>query len=262
MSTRRRTATALWRLLFIAGVAVAALATWAQEARAELRLAVIDMRRALADTEDGLRMKSRLQELVDTRGTEFDNKEKSVAASKAELERLAKDGKTPEAELRKKYAALEKSALELQAAGAAMRREIAQRENDLMVPILTKLNQLVRGLAAKEGYDVVLNREAAPYFRSDLDVTDRVIQLYNAQTPAADDKDAPKDAPKTAPKTSTPKTSTPKTSAAKDAPKDAPKKDAAKKDAAKKDAAKKDAAKTEAPKPIEANPSPKAATPQ
>ena len=159
-------------------------------AKAEMKVAVIDLRRAVADTEDGLRMKGRLQELHDIRQAEYSLKEKRVAKAKAELEKLARAGKTPKAELQRRYEALNKQAVELQSAGVAFQREMRKAENQMMYPILKKLNLLVRRLAAKEGYDVVLNREAVPYFRSDLDITERVIGLYNASTPKKDDDGA------------------------------------------------------------------------
>ncbi len=159
--------------------------------RAESKLAVIDLRRALADTEDGLRMKSRLQELLDTRQGEYEAKEKEYVKSKEELERLAKEGKTSEPELRKKYALVEKQAYDLQNQGTVLRREMTQRENDMMLPILDKLNRLVRQVASREGYDVVVSRDAVPYFRGDLEITDRVIQLYNTANPAPADEKKP-----------------------------------------------------------------------
>jgi outer membrane protein len=169
-------------------------------ALADTKLAVIDLRRALADTEDGLRMKSKLQELLDARQGEYEGKEKEYAKAKDELERLARDGKTPEAELRKKYASLEKQAFDLQNQGMVLRREMQQRENEMMVPILDRLNRLVRQIASQESYDVVVSRDAVPYFRGDLEITDRVIQMYNAANPAPKDekKPAKKDAPPTA----------------------------------------------------------------
>ncbi|MBM4376096.1 MAG: OmpH family outer membrane protein [Deltaproteobacteria bacterium] len=160
-------------------------------ASAETKLAVIDLRRALADTEDGLRMKSKLQELMDTRQHEYEVKEKEVAKAKEDLERLAKDGKTAEADLRKRYATLEKQAFDLQNQGLGIRREVTQRENEMMVPILDKLNRIVRQIATQDGYDAVVSRDALPYFRGDLEITDRVIQTYNAANPAPADEKKP-----------------------------------------------------------------------
>jgi outer membrane protein len=93
------------------------------EALAEAKFAVIDLRRAVADTEDGLRVQAKLQQLFDNRQSEYETREKNYKKLKLELEKLAKEGKTPQATLRKKYEALEKFALELQRASGAYRRE-------------------------------------------------------------------------------------------------------------------------------------------
>ncbi len=188
MTRARRLAAVLSPLFVCAAVLFAPGTAWAQ-----MKIAIIDMRRAVADTEDGLRMKSRLQELFDSRQGEYEGKEKEYGKAKDELERLAKDGKAKEDVLRQKYAALEKQALELQAFGMKFRQEMTQRENDLMLPILNKLQGLVRQVASQESYDIVVSKEAVPYFRGDLEITDRIIQMYNASTPApAEEKDKDK----------------------------------------------------------------------
>jgi outer membrane protein len=161
-------------------IAVAALVSAAPQAHAEGKVAVIDLRRAVADTEDGLRVQAQLQQLFDNRQSEYESKEKAYGSAKAEFEKISKNKKTPEQALRKKYAALEKMAIDLQNAQMTYRREMQQKESQLMYPIVNQMLVLVRQLASKSGYDMVLNKEAVPYFRSDLDITDRVIQMYNS----------------------------------------------------------------------------------
>ena len=63
-------------------------------------------------------------------------------------------------------------------------------------------------IAKKNGYDVVVDAQAVPYVRSDLDLTGQVIQMYNGGASGGDDKEEKKDdkkdekkeAPKEAPK--------------------------------------------------------------
>lgn len=192
-------------------VATSLFAT-SNEASAQAKLAVIDLRRAVADTEDGLRMKSRLQELLDTRQTELEAKGAEFQKAKAELERLAREGKSSQAELQKKYAALEKQGIDLQNQELVVRREVDQKQNELMNPILDRLNRLVRQVASKEGYDVVVSRDAVTYFRTDLDITDRVIQMYNASSAPAGDTKTPATSPESKPaKESKAKPAAPKT---------------------------------------------------
>jgi outer membrane protein len=161
-------------------LALMALVGAPRVAHAQAKIAVIDLRRAVADTEDGLRVQAKLQQLFDNRQTEYDAKEKAYGEAKDELEKLAKKGKAPEDELRKKYAALEKMAVDLRTTQYNYRTEMQRQENEMMYPIIKQMLTLVRRLSAQNGYEMVLNKEAVPYFRSDLDITDRIIQMYNA----------------------------------------------------------------------------------
>lgn len=194
--------------------ALVLVATWfaaPQDALAKDTFAVIDLRRAVADTEDGLRVQAKLQQLFDSRQAEYEAKERAYKSARAELEKLAKGGKTSQQLLRKKYAVLEKQAMDLQQASVAYRREMQKQESEAMYPIVKQMLVLVRRLSHKEGYDMVLNKESVPYYRSDLDLTDRLVQMYNAKTAGGDDKGAkpkkgkaaPKSGKRTAPKAPT-----------------------------------------------------------
>ncbi len=163
-----------------------------QDAWAKDRFAVVDLRRAVADTEDGLRVQAKLQQLFDSRQSEYEGKERAYKQARAELEKLAKSGKASQKILRTKYAALEKQAVELQQASVTYRREMQKQESDAMYPIVKKMLVLVRQISQKEGFDMVLNKESVPYFRSDLDLTDRLVQMYNARQQAEGDKGSKK----------------------------------------------------------------------
>jgi outer membrane protein len=55
-----------------------------------------------------------------------------------------------------------------------------RQENELTYPIIMHMRKLMRRLSADNGYDMVLSKEAVPWYRADLDITDRIIQMYNA----------------------------------------------------------------------------------
>lgn len=225
----------VWTTWFVA----LAIFVAAPLAHAQGKVAVIDLRRAVADTEDGLRVQSKLQQLFDSRQTEYDAKEKAYTEAKNDLEKVAKDGKTAEAEVRKKYATVEKMAIDLRATQYNYRTEMQRQENELMYPIIKHMLTLVRRLSAQSGYDMVLSKDAVPYYRADLDITDRIIQMYNSsqgseETPSGKGNDGSKKG--------TPKTGAPGKDGSSKAPgKDVPSKDAPSKDAPSKDATAKDA---------------------
>ena len=51
---------------------------------------------------------------------------------------------------------------------------------DYTSPIIKKLMELISRLAKKSGYEVVLDKQAAPYVRPDLELTEQVVQMYNS----------------------------------------------------------------------------------
>ena len=53
-------------------------------------------------------------------------------------------------------------------------------QTDLTSPIIKKLMGLIGRLAKKNDYELVLDKQAAPYVRPDLDLTEQVVQLYNS----------------------------------------------------------------------------------
>jgi outer membrane protein len=80
-----------------------------------------------------------------------------------------------------------------------------------MYPIIKELLVLVRRVAGQNGYDMVLNKESVPYFRSDLDITDRVIQLYNTKQTGSEPASKSKETPTPKPRApATPKDKIPK----------------------------------------------------
>lgn len=53
----------------------------------------------------------------------------------------------------------------------------------MTTPILQGVLDAVKRIASQEGFEMVLEKSAVPYFRGDLELTDRAIQLYNSGQP-------------------------------------------------------------------------------
>lgn len=146
-------------------------------ANAEQKIAVVDTQRAVMETEDGMRAEATLKKLFDSRQKEIDKKQ---ADFQKEQEDLAKQrGKMSNDVLQKKLEQLQKEMLEFQTQATEYQKELQKKQSDLTQPILQKTLGLIRRLATQEGYDLVVDKQAAPYVRSDLDLTDRVIAMYN-----------------------------------------------------------------------------------
>jgi outer membrane protein len=194
-------------LVRMAVVAFAVLCVSRGAAAADMKVAIIDLRRAMFDTEDGLRVQSKLKQLVESRQQELDDKQKALQQAKVDLDKDAKAGKISKAELQKKYETLQQQAIDFEKMAQDYQRDMQRQDSEMTAPIAQRLMALVRRMAAQNGYDLVLDKAAAPYFRSDLDITDRVIQLYNAAEglPADQKGKEPAAAPTTPPKRPAPK---------------------------------------------------------
>ena len=95
---------------------------------------------------------------------------------------------------------------DLQTAEQSFQRELRRSEWQKTKPIREKVLGLIRRVAAQSGYDLVVLKDVAPFYRKDLDITDRIIQLYNqslgpekAPSRPAPRKQPPKKAPAKAP---------------------------------------------------------------
>jgi outer membrane protein len=165
-------------------------------AAAQSKIAVIDLRRAMVETEEGLRMQATLKKLFESRQVELDNKQRTLQQERESLEKDAKGGKVGNDQLQRRYEKLQKDAGDLQALGAEYQREMQRKESEMTSPIYARIMGVVRRIAAQEGYEMVLEKQAVPYFRGDLELTDRAIQMYNSGqagdvgkgAPAAGDK--------------------------------------------------------------------------
>jgi outer membrane protein len=151
----------------------------AQQAPAP-KFAVIDVRRAVLETEEGLRVQSRLKKLFDNRQVELDGKQRQLQQDKETLDKEAQSPKADKAVLQKKFENLQRNAAELQQTMVDYQREMTRKEQEMTTPILQSVIEAVKRIAAQDGYDMVLEKGSVPYFRADLELTDRAIQMVNS----------------------------------------------------------------------------------
>ncbi|MEY4543908.1 MAG: hypothetical protein RL685_103 [Pseudomonadota bacterium] len=143
----------------------------------QMRVAVVETQRAVMETEDGLRAQATLKKLFEKRQRELDQKQKDLQKEREDLE---KSGKTmPQEQLAVRAEKWQREMAQVQAVFVEYNKELQQKQNELTGPIVQKVVGIIRRLATQDGYDMVLERQAATYFRSDLDLTDKVITLYN-----------------------------------------------------------------------------------
>jgi outer membrane protein len=161
---------------------------------AQMKFAVVDVQRAVMESEDGLRAQATLKKLFDKRQQELDAKQNALQQARDDIEKQSKV--LSKEALARRTDEWQRAMVELQGTFVEFNKELQKKQGELTQPILNKVISMLRQLAAQDGYDAIFEKNAVPYARSDLDITDKTIQLYNAGTPKPieppkDDKKAP-----------------------------------------------------------------------
>jgi outer membrane protein len=173
----------LRRLVVASGLVLAPL-FFGQAARAEMRVAVVDVQRAVMQTEDGLRAQANLKKLFDSRQQELNRKQVELQKQKDEIEKqakvLSKDA------LQKRADEWQKQMVELQSVFVEYNKELEKKQKEITDPIFERVMGIVKRLATTENFDLVIDKQTVAYVRTDLDLTDKAVQIYNSGgTPAA-----------------------------------------------------------------------------
>jgi outer membrane protein len=149
-------------------------------AAAQAKVGVVDLQRALAETEDGRKAKETLKKLFEQRQKTLDKAQTDLKVLKDSIDKqrdvLQRDV------LAKKLEEYQKAFGELQTTYVDFQRELAAKEGELTKPILQRMERVVRRIGQSEGFGVVLDRSEAGviYVPTSYDLTDVLIQRYNA----------------------------------------------------------------------------------
>jgi outer membrane protein len=147
---------------------------------AQVRIAVVDLQRALNETEDGRRAKARLKRLFKQRQQELDKRQGELKTLKENIEKNAEIWARDV--LQKRAEEYQKAYIELQQQYVEYQRELAEKEAEMTQVIIARMEQILRRIGQAEGYTLIIERNEAGvvWVPGNLDVTDDVIQRYNA----------------------------------------------------------------------------------
>jgi outer membrane protein len=162
-------------------LATMVLAGSANTADAQVKIGVVDLQRAINETEDGRQAKRRLKKLFDERQKSLDAKQQQLKAQKESLERqqdvLSEDA------LRKKAEKFQTEVMELQQEYMQYQQELSAKEQELTSVILEKMQGILRRIGQTDGYTLIIeaNEGGVVWVPGNLDLTDVLIQRYNKQ---------------------------------------------------------------------------------
>lgn len=148
-------------------------------ASAQVKVAVVDLQRALNETQDGKKAKNQLKGLFKKRQVALDKKQEDLKKMKEGIEKQ-KDVLNKDV-LRQKLESYQKSLVELQTSYVEYQKELAQKEAQLTKGIIDRMQRIVKTISQKDGYTFVVERNegGVVWAKSSIDITDDVIQRYN-----------------------------------------------------------------------------------
>ena len=176
------------RALLLATALLAPVGSARADQQTGMRVAVVDVQRAMLQTEDGLRVQATLKKEFDKKQVELNKKQSDLQKQKEDIDKQAKVLSKDAYE--KKLGDLQKQMMELQSLFVDYNKELEKQQKEKTEPIFEKIMAIVKRIATTENFDIVVDKTTVAYVRTDLDLTDKAIQMYNsgqipATTPAA-----------------------------------------------------------------------------
>lgn len=146
---------------------------------ADLKIAVVDMQRALQSVDSGKKARGSLEK-------EFNEKKKKLEAEEAALKKMTEDFKKQSLVLseearNKKQNELQERLMKYRELFGKSQMEIQARERELTEPIVKRLRTIVEDLGKTGNYTVILekNENSVLYSLPKDDLTEEVIKLFN-----------------------------------------------------------------------------------
>jgi outer membrane protein len=144
---------------------------------AEVKLGFVDMRRVVQEVAEGKQAIKDLESDTEERRKAIDTKSGALQKMKADFDKqesvLADDVK------KKKQEELQRSYLELQKMAADAQEEMARKQQEVLGSMQAKVVQAAQDVAARDGIDYVITKDAFLVAPSAADLTNEVVRRYN-----------------------------------------------------------------------------------
>ncbi len=156
-----------------------AMPAWAQE---KLKIGVVDIQRVISESQIGKAAKDKFQTQVKKVEADLLKEKQTVEKMKSDFEKKSalmneEDRRNQEKEIQKRERGY----------GLSMRdyeQELRQREGEMTSEIFKDIVKIVSEMGKGEKFSVIFERSQVPYSDDAIDVTKKVIELYNGRAPA------------------------------------------------------------------------------
>jgi outer membrane protein len=156
---------------------------FAQDKAAGIKIAYVDVYKAINDSAQGKKAKSELESIFKSKQSALESKGRNIERLRSELE---KQGDVLSAEAKKSKAEeYERLAREFQREAQDSQNEYRKKEAELTGRILEHLGEIVVAIGKDGNYTVIMEKRQLLYADHALDITSSVISRLDASSPSA-----------------------------------------------------------------------------
>jgi outer membrane protein len=144
----------------------------------DLRIGVVNLERAVRETEEGKKAENDLKKYKDKVEASLNRQLKELYEKEDELRKawsiLKEDERRRRAEdSRKKQEDLQKQYLQAE-------RDLMSKKTNVMMKITNKVNKIIQKIAERDKFDYIFSNAAVLWAPRHVDLTNEVIRLFNA----------------------------------------------------------------------------------
>ena len=164
-------------------VAVVLALSWTlASAQERIKVGFVDVQRAVSESQSGKRAKERFQAQVAKVKADMMKEQQEIERLKSDLDKKgplmrAEERSNLEADLQRRYVNYQRTAGDYQ-------QDLQKKESEMMGEILKELETIVNEVGKSEKFTLILERSQILYSDQGIDITSKVIDLYNSRTKA------------------------------------------------------------------------------
>jgi len=163
----------------IALLVLLAMPVWAQE---KVKIGFIDLQRAISESQAGKKAKERFEAEVKKIEVDLLKEKQEVERLKSDFEKRSpllkeEERRNLEKEFQRRYVGYQRVMRDSQ-------EELRLKEGEMTAEILKGLEKVVAEVGKGENFTLIFERSQLLYIDQGVDITNRVIQLYNSRAPA------------------------------------------------------------------------------
>ncbi len=145
------------------------------------KIATVDMQKALQTVDAGKKAKTQLEKEFNTKKKMLDDEQNAIVKLEGEFKKQTMV--LNDAAKEKKFQELQDRRMKFQQQLMRSQTEIQQKEGELTAPIVKSLKEFVKELAAKKGYQMVLDRneQTVIFSQEKDDLTEELVKAYNSK---------------------------------------------------------------------------------